>query len=212
MHASERGLTSRPLARRLSWEGVLRLPLRMRYRPGSRPTSPIRATPSEGVLSCLMNPRPAVSGLRVSLPQHPDEHRPKHSVLLAVDQQLGEGVRVLALLGAGRARRRGGSSSEQPDTGSRCEDHTKQRPDDPSPDCGRRSHRAADDPKRRKRANGEDCAAGRFRSTRLAIGHHSVATVRHVRNGKRSAPVTLIVHDQAPHRDETRISAGLDFG
>jgi uncharacterized membrane protein len=30
--------------------------------------------------------------LSVSLPQHPDEHGPEHPVLLAVDQQLGEGA------------------------------------------------------------------------------------------------------------------------
>ena len=34
-----------------------------------------------------MNPLPVVG-----LPQHPDEHRPKRPVLLAVDQQLGEGA------------------------------------------------------------------------------------------------------------------------
>src|SRR5215207_2747308 len=28
------------------------------------------------------------------LPQHPDEHRPERPVLLAVDQQLGEGARL----------------------------------------------------------------------------------------------------------------------
>ena len=28
----------------------------------------------------------------VALSQHPDEHRPQRSVLLAVDQKLGEGV------------------------------------------------------------------------------------------------------------------------
>jgi hypothetical protein len=31
----------------------------------------------------------------VSFPQHPDQHRPKHPVLLAVDQQLGEGSLLL---------------------------------------------------------------------------------------------------------------------
>ena len=30
--------------------------------------------------------------LAVCLPQHPDEHRPQRPVLLAVDQQLGEGA------------------------------------------------------------------------------------------------------------------------
>jgi hypothetical protein len=30
--------------------------------------------------------------LAVGLPQHPDEHRPEYPVLLAVDQQLGEGA------------------------------------------------------------------------------------------------------------------------
>jgi hypothetical protein len=30
--------------------------------------------------------------LALSLPQHPDEHRPERPVLLAVDQQLGEGA------------------------------------------------------------------------------------------------------------------------
>jgi hypothetical protein len=38
-----------------------------------------------------MNPKPAASGLRVSFPQHADEHRPG-PILLAVDQQLGEGA------------------------------------------------------------------------------------------------------------------------
>jgi hypothetical protein len=31
--------------------------------------------------------------LAVDLPQHPDEHRPEVSILLAVDQELGEGSR-----------------------------------------------------------------------------------------------------------------------
>ena len=30
--------------------------------------------------------------LTVGLPQHPDEHRPKDTILLAVDQKLGEGA------------------------------------------------------------------------------------------------------------------------
>jgi hypothetical protein len=30
--------------------------------------------------------------LEVSLPQHPDEHRPECPILLAVDQQFGEGA------------------------------------------------------------------------------------------------------------------------
>ena len=29
--------------------------------------------------------------LAVRLPKHPDEHRPKRPILLAVDQELGEG-------------------------------------------------------------------------------------------------------------------------
>jgi hypothetical protein len=29
------------------------------------------------------------------LPQHPDKHRPESPILLAVDQQLGEGPRIL---------------------------------------------------------------------------------------------------------------------
>jgi hypothetical protein len=68
MHASEREPASRPLARRLAWECVHRFPLLMRCRPGSRPTSPKMAAPTEGVLSCPMNPRPAASGPRVSAP------------------------------------------------------------------------------------------------------------------------------------------------
>ena len=32
------------------------------------------------------------SAFAVTLPQHPDEHRPKRPVLLAVDQELGEGA------------------------------------------------------------------------------------------------------------------------
>jgi len=28
----------------------------------------------------------------VAFPQHPDEHRPKYAVLLAIDQELGEGA------------------------------------------------------------------------------------------------------------------------
>jgi len=39
-----------------------------------------------------MNPRPAASGLGVNLPQHPDQDRPKHPVLLAVDREFGEFV------------------------------------------------------------------------------------------------------------------------
>ena len=31
--------------------------------------------------------------LAFGLPQHPDEHRPERPILLAVDQQLGEGAR-----------------------------------------------------------------------------------------------------------------------
>jgi hypothetical protein len=30
----------------------------------------------------------------LALPQHPDQHRPERPVLLAVDQQLGEGMRL----------------------------------------------------------------------------------------------------------------------
>ena len=32
------------------------------------------------------------TGRPLHLPQHPDEHRPKDSILLAVDQQFGEGT------------------------------------------------------------------------------------------------------------------------
>ena len=41
------------------------------------------------------------TGRPFHLPQHPDEHRPKRPVLLAVDQQLGEGpaLRVAPELG-----------------------------------------------------------------------------------------------------------------
>jgi hypothetical protein len=35
-------------------------------------------------------------GGSVSLPQHPDQHRPKGLVLLAVDQELGERARIMA--------------------------------------------------------------------------------------------------------------------
>ena len=42
-------------------------------------------------------PRPfAFSAMPVGLPQHPDEHRPKDPVLLAVDQELGEHSPVTA--------------------------------------------------------------------------------------------------------------------
>ena len=33
-----------------------------------------------------------IIGFAVTLPQHPGEHRPKRPVILAVDQQLGEGA------------------------------------------------------------------------------------------------------------------------
>ena len=33
-------------------------------------------------------------GRELGLPQHPDEHRPQRPILLAVDQQLGEGARL----------------------------------------------------------------------------------------------------------------------
>jgi hypothetical protein len=33
-------------------------------------------------------------GLLIALPQHPDQHRPERSVLLAVDQEPGEGARL----------------------------------------------------------------------------------------------------------------------
>jgi hypothetical protein len=36
-----------------------------------------------------------LSRLPPSLPQHADEHRPQRPVLLALDQQFGEGVRVV---------------------------------------------------------------------------------------------------------------------
>ena len=39
-----------------------------------------------------LGPRRPVDPLTVGLPQHPDEHRPKRPILLAVDQQLGEGA------------------------------------------------------------------------------------------------------------------------
>jgi hypothetical protein len=32
--------------------------------------------------------------LALSLPQHPDEHRPERPILLAVDQEFGEGPRL----------------------------------------------------------------------------------------------------------------------
>ena len=35
---------------------------------------------------------PQLARLVVGLPQHPDEHRPERPVLLAVDQELGEGA------------------------------------------------------------------------------------------------------------------------
>src|SRR4249919_3570169 len=37
---------------------------------------------------------PTLLGPALFLPQHPDEHRPQRPVLLAVDQQLGEGAAV----------------------------------------------------------------------------------------------------------------------
>ena len=35
---------------------------------------------------------PGYQRLAVALPQHPDEHRPKRPILLAVDKQFGEGT------------------------------------------------------------------------------------------------------------------------
>jgi len=46
---------------------------------------------------------------RVHLPQHADEHRPKDAILLAVDQELGEGPRLGVPQYAHRSRRRGRS-------------------------------------------------------------------------------------------------------
>jgi hypothetical protein len=46
-----------------------------------------RAAPAPGV------PNDPVTALAVALPQHPDEHRPERPVLLAVDQESGEGPR-----------------------------------------------------------------------------------------------------------------------
>jgi hypothetical protein len=44
-------------------------------------------------------PNDPVTALAVRLPQHPNEHRPERSVLLAVDQELGEGAGLRVRLG-----------------------------------------------------------------------------------------------------------------
>jgi hypothetical protein len=58
-----------------------------RQLPEGRRTTP-QARRAAGALGASSDP---VSALTVGLPQHADEHRPERPVLLAVDQQLGEG-------------------------------------------------------------------------------------------------------------------------
>jgi hypothetical protein len=49
---------------------------------------------------CGANPPTGISA--IDLPQHPHEHRPKDSILLAVDQQLAEGASSrLSAVGSG---------------------------------------------------------------------------------------------------------------
>ena len=57
---------------------------------GTSPGSPCGAS-SRCAQWPVETPQPKEQ-LAVSLPQHPDEHRPQHPILLAVDQQLGEGA------------------------------------------------------------------------------------------------------------------------
>jgi hypothetical protein len=54
------------------------------------------ATRTYGAAAPLLErTRPNLEVLAIGLPQHADKHRPQRPVLLAVDQQLGEGAALL---------------------------------------------------------------------------------------------------------------------
>jgi hypothetical protein len=56
-----------------------------------------------GLESNLPREGPPDAAFVVGLPQHPDEHGPECSILLAVDQELGEGVLAHLAQGIPRA-------------------------------------------------------------------------------------------------------------
>jgi hypothetical protein len=60
--------------------------------PVGRATSGGNDSPFRGLLRHSRSGCRGLGVVSVSLPQHPDEHRPERPVLLAVDQQLGEGA------------------------------------------------------------------------------------------------------------------------